>query len=153
MDIPLHPQVAGEIERGRAFLDRIRSARRTVEGLRVTVPCPDGDNEIDLGGEVLTNGDGMLLEGSTLYVAQNRDNQIAVLELAEDLSSAALTDTLTSPDFDVPTTLADLDGVLYAVNARFGTEPTPETERIIFIMGLNNSWCARPVSAAARSNV
>ncbi len=51
MDIPLHPAVTTEIVRGREFLDRIRNARRNVEGLRVTVPCPDGDNEIVFGGD------------------------------------------------------------------------------------------------------
>ena len=51
MDIPLHPKVETEIARGREFLDRIRSARRTIAGLLVTVPCPDGDNEIVFGGD------------------------------------------------------------------------------------------------------
>ena len=58
MDIPLLPAVSTEIARGREFLDRIRNARRTVEGLRVTVPCPDGDNEIIFGG------DGMVVAAS-----------------------------------------------------------------------------------------
>ena len=58
MDIPLHPKVETEIARGREFLDRIRSARRTIAGLRVTVPCPDGDNEIVFGG------DGMVVDAT-----------------------------------------------------------------------------------------
>ncbi|MDT5083750.1 MAG: hypothetical protein QOJ61_793 [Mycobacterium sp.] len=58
MDIPLHPKVVTEIARGREFLDRIRSARRTIAGLRVTVPCPDGDNEIVLAG------DGMVVDAT-----------------------------------------------------------------------------------------
>lgn len=87
--------------------------------------------EIDLGGESVTNGDGLLLEDDTLYVVQNRDNQIAVVELAEDLSSGSVSGALTDPAFDVPTTVALVDGTLYAVNARFGTEPTPETEYAI----------------------
>uniref|UniRef100_A0A5Q5BTC3 YbaB/EbfC family DNA-binding protein n=2 Tax=unclassified Mycobacterium TaxID=2642494 RepID=A0A5Q5BTC3_MYCSS len=51
MDIPLHPRVATEITRGRDFLDRIRSARRAITGLKVTVACPDGDNEIVFAGD------------------------------------------------------------------------------------------------------
>ena len=51
MDIPLHPRVATEIARGRDFLDRIRSARRAITGLKVTVACPDGDNEIVFAGD------------------------------------------------------------------------------------------------------
>lgn len=51
MDIPLHPAVATEIARGREFLDRVQSARRNVEGMQVTIPCPDGDNKIVFAGD------------------------------------------------------------------------------------------------------
>ncbi len=83
---------------------------------------------IDLGGESVTNGDGLLLEGDTLYVVQNRDNRIAVVELSDDLTSGTLSEPLTNPNFDVPTTVAGFNDALYVVNARFGTEPTPDTE-------------------------
>src|SRR5262245_59930870 len=36
---------------------------------------------IDLGGATVTNGDGLLLHGKTLYVVQNRDNKIAVVSV------------------------------------------------------------------------
>ncbi len=88
-------------------------------------------SEIDLGGADITNGDGILLEGSTLYVVQNRTNQIAVVELSGDLSSGTVSSTLTNPDFDVPTTVAGFDNALYVVNARFGTEPGPDTAYVI----------------------
>lgn len=101
-------------------------------GQLFTVDPESGESvEIDLGGEAVTNGDGLLLEGSTLYVVQNQDNQIAVVELSEDLASGTVSGTLTNPNFDVPTTVAAFDDALYAVNARFGTEPTPETEYAI----------------------
>lgn len=83
---------------------------------------------IEVDGGPLTNGDGLLLRDETLYVVQNRINTIAVVELAPDLSSGAVVDRLTSDDFDVPTTIARHGDSLYAVNARFGTTPTPETE-------------------------
>lgn len=51
MDIPLHPAVTAEIARGREFLERVSAARRNVAGLTVTVPCPDGDNEIVFAGD------------------------------------------------------------------------------------------------------
>jgi sugar lactone lactonase YvrE len=75
----------------------------------------------------LTNGDGILLHGRELIVVQNRLNQLAVLRLAPDLSTATLQTTLTDSDFAVPTTVAALGRSLYVVNARFGTTPTPTT--------------------------
>jgi sugar lactone lactonase YvrE len=84
--------------------------------------------EIDLGGESVTSGDGILLQGKTLYVLRNQLNQIAVIRLSPDLSSGTLIDTITDDNFDVPTTLALSGSRLYAVNARFGTPPTPTTE-------------------------
>ncbi len=84
--------------------------------------------QVDLGGLVLTNGDGLLREGRTLYVVQNRLNKVAVIRLAKDGGSGRLVDTLTSPDFDVPTTIARSGGDLYLPNARFTTTPTPDTE-------------------------
>jgi sugar lactone lactonase YvrE len=82
---------------------------------------------VDLGGASLTAGDGLLLVGQTLYVVRNRLNQVAVVELDPGFGSGMVVDTLTSSAFDVPTTLARFAGALYAVNARFGTPPTPST--------------------------
>jgi hypothetical protein len=62
--------------------------------------------EIDLGGEDVAFGDGILLDGRNLYVVQNFLN----------------------PDFDIPTTVAKRGNLLYLVNARFTTPPTPDTE-------------------------
>ena len=82
---------------------------------------------IDLGGATLVNGDGLLLHGKTLYVVRNQNNQIAVARLAPNLGSGSVTRTITSPSFDVPTTVASFGSRLYAVNARFTTPPTPTT--------------------------
>jgi len=83
---------------------------------------------IDLGTGSVPNGDGILLQGKTLYVVQNALNQIAVVKLSADLSSGTITETITDSDFRVPTTIARFGNSLYAVNARFGTVPTPDTE-------------------------
>jgi sugar lactone lactonase YvrE len=84
--------------------------------------------EIDLHGASLPNGDGILLRGRTLWVVQNRLNQIAVVKLGRRLHSGRVIRTLTDSDLDVPTTIARKGGFLWAVNARFGTPPTPMTE-------------------------
>ena len=84
--------------------------------------------QVDLGGARLTNGDGLLVRGRTLYVVQNRLNQVAVIRLNSTGTRGELVDTLTSPNFDVPTTVAAFGESLYLPNARFGTPPTPTTE-------------------------
>jgi sugar lactone lactonase YvrE len=83
---------------------------------------------VDLGGASLTNGDGLLRQGRTLYVVRNQLNEVAVVHLGARYRTGRLVDTLTDSDFQVPTTIARIGSALYAVNARFGTPPTPDTE-------------------------
>lgn len=82
-------------------------------------------NEIDLGGETLVFGDGILLDGYDLYVVQNVLNQIAVVRLAPDMLTGQVSRVITSPNFRVPATVADFGSWLYAVNARFDVAPPP----------------------------
>jgi sugar lactone lactonase YvrE len=82
---------------------------------------------IDLGGASVANGDGLLLVGRTLYVVRNRNNRIAVVTLARDLARGRVVRTISSRDFDVPTTVARIGNRLYAVNARFGTTANART--------------------------
>ncbi|HEX2772052.1 MAG TPA: superoxide dismutase [Micromonosporaceae bacterium] len=83
--------------------------------------------EVDLGGYPLTNGDGLLVEGQTLYVVQNRLNRVAVLALNLGGTAGTLVTVLSDPRFDVPTTVAAFGDRLYLPNARFTTPPTPTT--------------------------
>jgi sugar lactone lactonase YvrE len=82
---------------------------------------------IDLGAQTVTNGDGILLDGRTLYVVRNRDNEIAKIRLDRRLRSGRIVARITDSDFAVPTTIDEHGRWLYAVNARFGTPPTPTT--------------------------
>ncbi|MEU9337389.1 superoxide dismutase [Streptomyces sp. NPDC048290] len=84
--------------------------------------------EIALSGtSSLTYGDGLLRSGRTLFVVQNRLNQVSVLTLDASARTAVLRRTITDPRYDVPTTAARYGDRLYVVNARFSTPPTPET--------------------------
>lgn len=80
---------------------------------RVSVPIP------------LTNGDGLLQRGKTVWVVQNRLNTVTELRLRGD--TARVVDQTTDPRFDVPTTVGYFAGRLYLPNARFGTTPEPTT--------------------------
>ena len=82
---------------------------------------------VDLGGEPLTNGDGLLVDGRTLFAVQNRLNQIAVVRLNFSGTAGTVVDHITDPRFDIPTTVAAFGRRLYLPNARFTTPPTPDT--------------------------
>jgi hypothetical protein len=81
-------------------------------------PRSGRSREIELDGP-LTNGDGLLRRGRTLYVVQNQANKVAVVDLDRRLRSGEIEDELTDPLLDVPTTIAPFKRFLYAVNARF----------------------------------
>src|SRR5919198_1700775 len=87
-------------------------------------PTTGVTREISLGGESVPNGDGILLDGKTLYVVQNQLNRVAVIKLSANLSSGRVVTRLTNPNLAVPTTIDDHGKRLYTVNARFGT-PNP----------------------------
>lgn len=81
---------------------------------------------IDLGGETVVNGDGLLLDGRTLYVVQNRLNTVAVIRLNQRGTAGTVQQRVTDARFDVPTTVAKFGDRLYLPNARFGIT-APET--------------------------
>jgi hypothetical protein len=87
---------------------------------------------IDLGGDALPYGDGILLDGHELFVVQNFFNQIAVVELAPDLARGVVARVITDPNLRIPSTIAEFGSALYAVNARFDvadpTVPNPTVE-------------------------
>jgi hypothetical protein len=91
-------------------------------------PATGETTAIDTGAADLTFGDGLELSDRTLYVSRNQAEVIASLELDEALTSATPLAEATSAGLDIPTTLALAGEDLWIVNARFGTEATPETE-------------------------
>lgn len=75
--------------------------------------------EIDLGGETLTNGDGLVLDGQTLYVVRNQQALIVPVELSSDYSSGTVGKTFTDASFKTPTTAAKAGDRLLVVNSQF----------------------------------
>lgn len=100
----------------------------TLGALYLVDPETGVATRIDLGTDAVPNGDGILLQGKTLYVVQNFLNQIAVVELNSDFSAGEIATTITNSLFRIPTTVARFGSTLCVVNSRFDTLPTPDTK-------------------------
>jgi sugar lactone lactonase YvrE len=88
---------------------------------------------VDLGGEPVTAGDGLLLLGNSLYVVQNQLNRVAKFRMSASGRSGRLAGTATDPRFQVPTTVAAFGRRLYLPNAKFGATPPATTFEAIGI--------------------
>jgi sugar lactone lactonase YvrE len=82
---------------------------------------------VDLGGESLAGGDGLLLSGRRLFVVAGQTNEVVTVRLDRDGERGTVTSRVTDPRFDTPTTVARFGHRLYLPNARFTVEPTPTT--------------------------
>ncbi len=90
---------------------------------------------IELTGGDAMNGDGLLLEGQTLYVVQNRLNRVEVVHLSAHFGSGRVVGFLTHPAFNVPTTIDKLNGRLYLPNAKFGITSPDEARYEVVGLG------------------
>jgi sugar lactone lactonase YvrE len=74
--------------------------------------------EVALDGGPLEHCDGLAISGSTLYVAVNARNLVAVVDLADDGSAGRVTRLLRSDAFAFPTAVAVSGGRLLVVNGQ-----------------------------------
>jgi Cu-Zn family superoxide dismutase len=77
-----------------------------------------GVREVALQGGPLEHCDGLAISGSTLYIAVNARNVVAVARLADDGSSGQVTAVLRSDAFRFPTAVAVSGRRLLVVNAQ-----------------------------------
>jgi hypothetical protein len=80
--------------------------------------------------QLFPDGDGLYMDGRTLYIMQNFTQKIAVLELSEDLTQGTFVKNLVSDNFAIPTTITGYGDCIYAINTHFleltaeGADPT-----------------------------
>ena len=74
--------------------------------------------EIATGGEPLLGGDGLLLDGQTLWVMRNAVATLVTLRLTPDFGSATIVSADKDADFDFPTTFAQVGNNLLVVNSQ-----------------------------------
>jgi hypothetical protein len=80
------------------------------------------------------NGDGLYMDGRTLYICENFSNfplgRIAVVELSDDLTEGTFIKYIESDDFAIPTTIIGFGNCIYAINTHYleltaeGADPT-----------------------------
>jgi hypothetical protein len=90
-------------------------------------PATGTADKVDLGVATLDNVDGLELRGHLLYAVRNADNVVSVVRLRSHLTRGVLLGEITG-ELDFPSTATVAAGRLWAVNARFGTPPTPDKE-------------------------
>ena len=90
--------------------------------------------EIDLGGATLMGGDGMLLDGQTLYVMRNAAEALVTLRLAPDFASATVAETTSDPEFDFPTTFARVGDRFLVVNSQLDKRGRNEPPALPFVV-------------------
>jgi sugar lactone lactonase YvrE len=79
--------------------------------------------------------DGILLEAGRVWAVQNALNQVAVIRLRPDLMSGTVEHVITSPEFQVPTTVARHGSRIAVVNAKFDTgfPPTADEYEVVIV--------------------
>jgi sugar lactone lactonase YvrE len=112
-------------------------------------PATGEASAIDAGGYSFTNGDGLEPGGPGLFVVRNQLDLVALVTLDEALGGATVLGEVTSPDLDVPSTAAWTGEGLYAVNARFSTEPGPDVAYWITPLDISQPMAPSMPSAAA----
>lgn len=75
--------------------------------------------QVDLGGATVDGGDGLVLDGTTLYVVQNGPDQVTVVELEDDLASGAVAGVLADERLTDAATAAKVGDALLVTNAQF----------------------------------
>ena len=80
---------------------------------------------VTMAKDTLNTPDGMFLQGTMLYVAQNLPKSVAVLTFTENFTRAALARTIRHPTFAFPTSVARFEDKLFVVSAQFNTAGSP----------------------------
>lgn len=88
--------------------------------------------QIETGGEALHTGDGLLLDGTTLYLVRQGEQEVVTLELSDEYSKARVRSRLKDPALLWPATAAKAGDRLLVVSTQFnqrqsGKAQTPFT--------------------------
>ncbi len=104
-------------------------------------PATGASTSVQENGTQLTGGDGLVLDGSTLYVVFGLGrNSVAELRFDKGFTSTTFVRELLDRDLNRPTTGAVVKGELFVVNGQFSDPATAPTE----VVRVDTSRKARP---------
>ncbi|HEY0607045.1 MAG TPA: SMP-30/gluconolactonase/LRE family protein [Herpetosiphonaceae bacterium] len=95
---------------------------------RITTDTRDVTELTLTGGDRMTAGDGLLLDGQTLHVVRNSLNLIVQLRLTPDFGNGQQIGSFTDRSFAFTTTVAKADDRLLVVNSQFNRRTTNNPE-------------------------
>jgi len=93
---------------------------------------------IDVKGEPLAGADGLVLDGSTLYVVRQPEAEIATIKLSKDMTSGQVLSRFKDAGLLWPSTAARVDGGLLVVNSQMNKRNSnvPSTPFTVSVVSL-----------------
>lgn len=74
---------------------------------------------VDIGEETVTNGDGLVIDGQTMYLVRQAETEIVTLRFAPDFASAQVVSRFTDPALTWPATAVIAGDELLVVDTQF----------------------------------
>jgi Cu-Zn family superoxide dismutase len=97
---------------------------------------------IDTGGEALNTADGLVLDGRTLYVVRQGEQEIVTVQLSDDLAKGKVVSRFKNPALMWPATAAKVGDRLLVVNTQFNKRNTKDPVLPFSIVGVPVSMLA-----------
>jgi len=97
---------------------------------------------IDTGGEALATGDGLVIDGRTLYVVRQGEQEVVTVQLSDDLSKGRVVNRFKDPALAWPATAAKVGSELVVVNTQFNMRQKKMAQTPFTLVGI-------PLSALA----
>jgi Cu-Zn family superoxide dismutase len=91
---------------------------------------------IDAGGAALSGGDGLVVDGNTLYVVRQTEDEVVTLELSRDQKSAKEVGRLKDAALMYPATAAKAGDRLLVVNTQFNRQGSKDPQLPFEIIGI-----------------
>jgi sugar lactone lactonase YvrE len=91
---------------------------------------------IDIGGEALNTGDGLVLDGTTLYVVRQGEQEVVTISLSTDLTKGRVVSRFKNPALLWPATAVKVGDRLLVVNTQFNKRTTNDAVQPFSIIGI-----------------